>query len=269
MSNKKISELEERAVLKCNCTESAAIEYESDQDSDLNSTYLMLARKNIKNQKISFPKLKSSTLDSSFLKTGVQICRGEKTFSNDSLLHSNVFVEKMYTKALQDNIDETVCFKYKTNINQNNFTIDFPKTFKHKPVLSISTQCSSGSIIPYSIYNITKHKFSIKFATNITDYDFAINITAYSPSYIEGIGFTNLDNQGSTQSFSKELLSGSKDFIIQYPNEYQSTPTITTSLEGPGDIIPYTVKNITSQYLNILFATELAENYFIHTISHE
>lgn len=269
MSSKKISELEDRAVLKSNCTESTSAEYNNSQDSDLDSTYLMLARKNIKNEKISLPKFKSSVLDSSFLTTGAQICKGEKTFSGDSFLLSNVFVEKIYTQAIQDNIDETVCFKYKANINQNNFTIDFPKTFKHKPVLSVSTQCPSGSIIPYNIFNVTKYKFSIKFAANIVDDNFIIHITAYSPSHIEPLGFTNIDNQGSTQTFSTELTSGSKDFIIQYPNSYQSPPTITTSLEGSGEIIPYAVKNITHESFNVSLATELVENYFIHTISHE
>ena len=67
MSNKKISELEERTVLKSNCVASALTEHEGNQDPSLDSTYFMLARENVKNEKINFNRLKSSILDSSLL----------------------------------------------------------------------------------------------------------------------------------------------------------------------------------------------------------
>jgi hypothetical protein len=269
MSNKKISELEERVGLKSNCTESALNEYEGDQDLDLDSTYFMIARENIKNEKINFNRFKSSTLDSSLLDHGAQSLKGVKTFNANTLIEGNAYIEHITSGSYQDNVDETICFKYKANINQNIFHINFPKTFKRKPVLSVSTQCSSGSILPFIIFNVTEYKFSIKFATNITQEDFYIHTTAYSPSFALGEGLTNIANQGSAQSFIQEVTSGTDRAIISFPTQHQSSPIVSACLEGSGPVIPSALSNINNSSCEIIFSSNLPENYYVHIISHE
>jgi hypothetical protein len=269
MSNKKISELQERSVLKSNCAESALNEYEGNQDLDLDSTYFIIARENVKNEKINFNRLKSSTLDSSLLDHGTQSLKGVKTFNSNILIEGGAYIEQVASGAYQDNVDETICFKYKANINQNIFHINFPKTFKRKPVLSVSTQCSSGSIIPFIIFNVTEYKFSIKFVADITQEDFYIHTTAYSPSFVSGEGSTNIANQGSIQSFIQELTPGTNKASISFPNQHQSSPTVSACLEGSGPVTLSAISNTNNSSCEIIFSSDLPENYYVHIISHE
>lgn len=266
MPNKRISELDERFFLKSQQLQTNSQTQDFAENINTQDTYFLLAREKTKNEKINFPQLKSSILDSSLLSYGDQSCLGSKNFNSDSYFLSNTYLSQVSQNNIDDNSDETICFKYKTNINKKTFHINFPKRFKEKPVLSISTQCSSGLFIPYIIRSISNYNFTIEFASNIEEINFTIHIVAHSPSFITETGATIIDNQNASQAFSTKLPGGSKEYNIQFPRSSNTPPKISCCLEGSGSITLYNIYNLTQNGYTVSFSSELTEDYSIHTI---
>ena len=68
--------------------------------------------------------------------------------------------------------------------------------------------------------------------------------------------------------FIKPLASGSSIYQVDFVEEYDAIPSISTDLqiEGDGDIIPYVISGVSASSYNLVFAKNLPNNnYRIHT----
>ncbi|MAR66765.1 MAG: hypothetical protein CL833_05885, partial [Crocinitomicaceae bacterium] len=63
--------------------------------------------------------------------------------------------------------------------------------------------------------------------------------------------------------------SGSFSQTINFPEEHNLKPMISTTIEGENEIIPYAISGVNTTDYTILFSRNTTEDYTLHTISTE
>lgn len=184
--------------------------------------------------------------------------------------------------------DETVAFKTSltnnlsdsSQVGQDEYKINFPKTFKTHPVVSVNLEHGSGGIIPpLIITDVTQHDFVVKFGAPLLDEEYFLYTTALSPSIlneVNGIYYEeyphvtcadNAQNRHGIQRFYTRLQKDSDEHEIFFPFGYQDTPAVTLTLEGPNKIIPYAISSVNNNSYTIIFGTNVNQDYTVHTFS--
>lgn len=188
-------------------------------------------------------------------------------------------VNKRYYKLIHDESqldyffqdDETVCFKYKLNINQTNFDIQFPKVFKERPILSLSLQCEFGycHFLPLAIRSVDEHHFKVEFASKIPAAGYVLQVVASSPSWLDERGVGIVSNPESNQRFITHFSEPAKRFTIRYPFEHQNSPIIHACIEMENNVVPYSISSVNNISYDISFATTVNQNFSVHTFTQE
>jgi hypothetical protein len=161
--------------------------------------------------------------------------------------------------------DESMVFKSILRSGYNQYDIELPKSFHEDPVINASLQhVSGGFIIPFIISNVTNDNYSIKFGDNISYENLVVHTTAMSKSEGE-----LSSNKEGIQRFKTPLVSGSNAYVINFPKPHNLNPTISISLEGSNEIIPYTISGVNINNYTLVLSTQTTENYTLHTISTE
>jgi hypothetical protein len=208
-----------------------------------------------------------------------------KAFTQDGFIFDNP--DKKFYKIFGGD-DETVAFKTSltnnlsesSQVGQDEYKINFPKTFKTHPVVSVSLEHRNGGIIPpLIITDVTRHDFIVKFAAPLLDKEYFLYTTALSPSILNEVNGIYYDeypyvtcsdhaqNRHGIQRFYTRLQKDSDEHEIFFPFGYQDAPAVTLTLEGPNKIIPYAISSVNSSSYTIIFGTNVNQDYTVHTFS--
>lgn len=192
----------------------------------------------------------------------------------------NIYIEsvnKRFYKLMHDpteldytfHDDETICFKYKLNKGTDNFTIQFPKVFKERPILSLTLQKPSMSKIPFIVSAVNQHKFSIELGTNIDEEETFLHVTAASPSWLETDEIGIVENPEANQRFLTKITTTTKRQTITFPFPHKNTPVISTTLEGSNNIVSYTISSVNNTSYDIIFDSPVNQDFSVHTFTQE
>ena len=162
--------------------------------------------------------------------------------------------------------DETICYNTALREGKDSYLINFPKTFDGAPVLSVSVKHEKGGvIIPFMISGLTESQFNINFTSPLPDNNYKVNTIAMStgdPDCYERAMFLD-----KIQRFTKPISAGSFSYRINFPINFESTPIVSTTVEGEEKFLPHLISGITTEGYNITFGTRLKNDYKIHTTS--
>ena len=162
--------------------------------------------------------------------------------------------------------DETVCYNTALREGKDSYLINFPKTFDGPPVLSVSVKHEKGGvIIPFMISGLTESQFNINFTTNLPDNQYKVSTVAMSTGASDC--YKRAMDTEKIQRFISPINSGSLSYQINFPINFDSTPIISTVIEGEKKFPPHFISNITKSGYNIVFGTELQGDYKVHTTS--
>ena len=191
---------------------------------------------------------------------------------------NNSYIENIYTKyknkierlPLEDIEDETVFFTEPLQHNTILQKIFFPKTFKYKPIINVNLfQDKSPIFIPFSIKNVNKNSFEIKFGAKIPTKDYSLHITASSPSITEDGKQNPMQETKFIQRFHTQLEGNKKTHEIQFPLPYINTPSVSVCIESEGDIVNQSISSVNNKSFLIHFSDKINNQYIIHTYSQE
>ncbi len=201
-----------------------------------------------------------------------------KSFIEDGFVYDHEFNKKFYRFFGGD--DETVAFKTHIRMGSDEFKINFPKTFKTHPVVSINLEHENGGIIPPAIISdVTLHDFVVKFGAPIKDQGYHLHTTALSPSILNEISGVYYEqyphvtcsdhahNRHGIQRFYTRLQNDADEHEIFFPFGYKDVPAVTLTIEGPNKIIPYAISSVNNNSYTIIFGTNVNQDYTIHTFS--
>ena len=103
-------------------------------------------------------------------------------------------------------------------MGSDEFKINFPKTFKTHPVVSINLEHENGGIIPPAIISdVTLHDFVVKFGAPIKDQGYHLHTTALSPSIlneISGVYYEQYPHVTCSDTHIIDMVY--KDFILDF-----------------------------------------------------
>lgn len=133
--------------------------------------------------------------------------------------------------------DESVNFSINLSAGQDAYEINFPKTFGSIPIVSATLQNQSGTVKYFNLSNISTSKFDLKFNEQLENENYSLHIHARTTD-------PTSTNKTQHQSFSTQIIEGSSSFNIQFPQAFQNTPIVLSSIEqkisyspsAPGDI---------------------------------
>ncbi len=187
---------------------------------------------------------------------------GQLSMSGDAYITSvNTYVGGEWGRVYPGPIDETVCMNTLLKEGKDSYLINFPKTFEDPPVLSVSVKHEKGGvIIPFMISGLTESHFNINFTSALPDSNYKVNTMATPTG--ERAMFAN-----EIQRFIKPINSGSFSYRINFPVNFESTPIVSTTVEGEEAFPPHFISGITTGGYNIVFGTQLKKDYKIHTTS--
>jgi hypothetical protein len=176
--------------------------------------------------------------------------------------------------------DENITFSKKLRKGKDKYLIDLPKTFKEKPVMSVSLENTKGGvIIPLIIESVSRHDFVVKFSKEIDDDNYILHTTALSTSIKPGINKKYYDTypyvvcsddsagRHGLQRFYTNIEEETDIVEINFPFYYKDTPTVTVTIEGPNNIVPHAISSVNNSSYKIIFGTKVDSNYTIHTFS--
>ena len=201
-----------------------------------------------------------------------------RSFIEDGFAYDHNYNKKFYRIFGGD--DETVAFKSQLRMGQDEYKINFPKTFKTHPVVSINLEHENGGIIPpLIICDVTLHDFIVKLGAPLLDQGYHLHTTALSPSIlneVNGIYYEehpyvtcsdHAQNRHGIQRFYTRLEKDADEHEIFFPFGYQDVPAVTLTLEGPNKIIPYAISSVNNTSYTIIFGTNVNQDYTVHTFS--
>jgi hypothetical protein len=176
--------------------------------------------------------------------------------------------------------DENITFSKKLRKGKDKYLIDLPKTFKEKPVMSVSLQNTKGGIIiPLIIENASRHDFVVKFSKELDDDNYILHTTALSTStkpevnkqryntYPHVVCSDNAAGRHDSQRFYTNIEQETDVVEINFPFHYKDTPAVTVTIEGPNNIVPHAISSVNNSSFKIIFGTKVDSNYTIHTFS--
>ncbi len=185
----------------------------------------------------------------------------------------NIYIKQngIYKKVIhQENQDENIYFNQKLKAEKNIYKIYLPKTFKHKPVISVSLlNNNQENFIPYTILNVTQFSFYIKFDQVLNSNNYSLDISAFSPSILNDSNLNLINDSKRIQRFHTLLNQDNITHTINFPFSYSSTPVVHISIENEEIPPAYSIRNITNNSFEITFENSAGTDLIIHTLSQE
>lgn len=157
--------------------------------------------------------------------------------TNDTLgdlsMSGDAYVEKLYVTGqngaweplVPKGYDETVHFTTNLLSGQSNYIIDFPKTFGSIPTVHATLNNEGGGdVLFFNISNVSNDSYSISFNSAVPNNNYSIKTKAAVT------GDYSL-HQTTTQSFREQIIEGSTEYTINYPDTFSSKPVVSVTLE--------------------------------------
>ena len=187
---------------------------------------------------------------------------------------NNTYVKNIkgnYNKLpLEDLEDETVCFEHKIEVGTTLTTVYLPKTFKYKPIITANLfRENSQAYVPFILLNVNAYSFQIKFDSAITENDYSLHVSAFSPSILPDSSESSVSDARTIQRFHTQLSTQSLTHTINFPFAYSSTPSVHASVESPNNIVAHAISSVNNNSYTIRFESQVDQNYTIHTLSQE
>jgi hypothetical protein len=156
--------------------------------------------------------------------------------------------------------DESVSFSTSLAQGQSQHKIDFPKTFGEIPAISTSIiNSAGGAIIPHIVSGVSEDSYYINFGSALNSNDYSVH------TFARPTGFSS-DTKTKILSFRKFLLPlGDRVFNISFDPPFTSTPSVSVTIQTDSEIIPYMLSGVTKDSYNIVFGSDISENYTVHT----
>jgi hypothetical protein len=175
---------------------------------------------------------------------------------------------------------ENISFKTQLLDGADKQNILLPKQFHSKPIISAVLENKNGGvIIPICIENVTKNDFDIKLGSILTSRDYYLHTIALEPTFHDGVNSVHYENYPNVtcldpannryniQRFSTQVQEESDEVQIFFPFGFKETPSVSVTIEGPNNIVPYTISSVNNDSYKIIFGTKVNQNYTIHTFS--
>ena len=198
---------------------------------------------------------------------------GEHVVIGDSQITGNLsagtsYIENLYSKNINTFerfnavFDESMCFRTRIPAQSDRYTIQFPKVFEEKPLVVVSLENSNGeNIMPISISDVTEEQFILNLGAETATNNYIAHTIASPQS--NSVYSTN----PNIQKFITPIINTSNVQTISFPNSHSSDPILSTSIEGPNNIIPYVISGVNNTNYTIIFGSDINSQYNIHTIS--
>lgn len=151
----------------------------------------------------------------------------------DLSMSGDAYVEKLYVTGqhgaweplVPKGYDESVHFSTNLIGGQTTYEIDFPKTFGSTPVVHATVNNDgAGDVVFFNISNITNSSYFISFNSALVGNNYSVETQATSSSDYSL-------HQTATQSFRDQIIEGSTEYTITYPNAFSKKPVVSVSLE--------------------------------------
>lgn len=199
--------------------------------------------------------------------------KGALNINGDAYIN-NTYVKNIkgnYNKLpLEDSEDETVCFEHKIEVGTTLATVYLPKTFKYKPIITANLfRENSQAYVPFILLNVNAYSFQIKFDSAITENDYSLHVSAFSPSILPDSSESSVSDARTIQRFHTQLSTQSLTHTINFPFAYSSTPSVHASVESPNNIVAHAISSVNNNSYTIRFESQVDQNYTIHTLSQE
>jgi len=174
---------------------------------------------------------------------------------------------------------ETVSFKHEIRPGNNEYKINLPKTFFDKPIISLSLE--GHNVPPISvpiIKNLTEYNLNIKFPLEITSRGYLLHVTALETSFKKGSNYVHYEkyphvscedagsNRLAIQRFKTPFSNPGKEFKINFPIDFGTTPIVSATIEGVDTNVEYAIFSVNKSSYNIIFSKEI-NNFTVHTFS--
>ena len=151
--------------------------------------------------KIIFPNTVSFSQKNG-LSTGETQNSGSLNISGKAYI-PNLYIKEsgVYRKVVhQENQDENIYFNEKLQAEKNIYKIYLPKTFKYKPIISINLlNNNQENFVPYTIFDVTKSSFYIKFNQTLNSNNYSLDISAFSPSILNDLNVNLINDSKNTK----------------------------------------------------------------------
>jgi hypothetical protein len=217
-----------------------------------------------------------------FLAINTQDPIAELSVTGDSFLE-NVFVYDDFSKKFNKVFggdDEKVTFKTVIDGGKDKYHIDLPKTFKEKPILSVSLEnCNGNILVPFILQSGNRHEFYMQFSNVLPPEEYIINTTAICSSIMQNKNGLNYDqfpycspmdpgaNRHGMQRFYFQPNENSSTQEIFFPLGYDEPPNISINIEGGEYVVPYIISNITNESFVLKLGSTLTKDHTIHCCS--
>ena len=196
-----------------------------------------------------------------FLSINSQEALGELSVTGEAYIE-NLYITDAngeWVKVAPIPQDESVSFSTTLPQGQSQYKIDFPKTFGSAPAISTSIiNSEGGAIVPHIISGVSEDAYYINFGSALQSDDYSVN------TFARATGFSS-SSKTKILSFTNFLPEGDKIFNIPFSPPFNSTPSVSISIQANSEIIPYMLSGVTKDSYSIVFGSEISENYTIHT----
>jgi len=151
----------------------------------------------------------------------------------DLSMSGDAYVEKLYVtgqhgaweELTPKGYDESVHFSTSLIGGQDTYEIDFPKTFGSIPTVHATVNNNgAGDVVFFNISNITNSSYVITFNSQIVGNDYSIETKATATADYSL-------HQTTTQSFRHQIIEGSTEYTIDFPNSFLKKPVVSVNLE--------------------------------------
>ena len=207
---------------------------------------------------------------------------GELSVTGDSFLE-DIFVYDHFSKKFNKvygGDDEKINFRTVIQGGEDKYHINLPKTFKEKPILSVSLENRNGNIIvPFILQSGNRYEYYMQFSNILPHDEYIVNTTAVCSSIMQNQNGLNYDefprcspidpgaNRHGMQRFYFQPDENSSTQKIFFPLGYDQPPNVSINIEGGEYVVPYIISNITKEFFILKLGSRLTKDHTIHCLS--
>ena len=175
---------------------------------------------------------------------------------------------------------ENMSFKTQLLDGRDKQKILLPKQFHSKPIICATLENKNGGVImPICIENVTRNDFDVKLGSILTNRDYYLHTVALEPTFHDGINSVYYENYPNVtcrdsathrynmQRFSTQVQEESDEVEVFFPFGFNETPSVSVTIEGPNNIVPYAISSVNNNSYKIIFGITVNQDYTIHTFS--
>lgn len=119
---------------------------------------------------------------------------------------------------------------------------------------------------------------NIKFPLEITSRGYLLHVTALETSFKKGSNYVHYEkyphvscedagsNRLAIQRFKTPFSNPGKEFKINFPIDFGTTPIVSATIEGVDTNVEYAIFSVNKSSYNIIFSKEI-NNFTVHTFS--